>query len=165
MDTIDSRDVIARIDDLTNEKQSSELAVEDALDALKKAEAALLACDDPEDSGERQRLAEEVEECEEVKEEADDKLKDWIEEGNQGELEMLEELQGEAEGYASDWHHGVTLVRDSYWTQYCQELLDDCGDVPKDLPSYIVIDWGRTADNLQADYTSVDFAGVTYWVR
>jgi hypothetical protein len=39
------------------------------------------------------------------------------------------------------------------------------GDMPKEIPSYIVIDWDATAENIQADYTSVDFDGVTYWIR
>lgn len=81
------------------------------------------------------------------------------------ELKHLEALQEEAEGYAPDWKHGATLVRDSYFTDYCRELLEDIGDLPKDLPAYIVIDWDATAQNIRIDYTSVEFDGVTYWVR
>jgi hypothetical protein len=81
------------------------------------------------------------------------------------ELAVLQALQDEAEGYSEDWRHGATLVRDSYFTRYAQELCEDCGDIPRDLPSYIEIDWDATARNIQQDYTSVDFDGVTYWVR
>lgn len=81
------------------------------------------------------------------------------------ELAVLQALQEEAEGYAEDWHHGVTLVRDSYWVKYVQELLADIGDIPKGIPHYVVIDWEATAHNIQQDYTSVDYDGVTYWVR
>lgn len=81
------------------------------------------------------------------------------------ELSALKALADEAEGYADDWHHGATLIRDSYFVDYCEELVKDIGDLPKDLPGYLVIDWEKTADNLQADYTSVEYDGVTYWVR
>jgi hypothetical protein len=83
----------------------------------------------------------------------------------QAELAALNALQSEAEGYAPDWRYGATLIRDSYFVEYCEEMLKDCGDLPKDIPHYIEIDWAATARNIQVDYTSVEFDGVTYWVR
>lgn len=81
------------------------------------------------------------------------------------ELKTLLALQDEAEGYAPDWQHGAQLIRDSYFVTAMQELCEDIGDMPKGFPSYIEIDWEATARNLQVDYTSVEFDGVTYWVR
>jgi hypothetical protein len=81
------------------------------------------------------------------------------------ELEALKALEAEAEPYVSDWRYGEALIRDSYFKAYACELVSDIGDLPRDLPSYLVIDWDATAENIRADYTSVDFAGVTYWVR
>ena len=81
------------------------------------------------------------------------------------ELETLVALQNEAEGYSSDWKYGETLIRESYWEQYVQELCEDNGDIPKDLPSYIEIDWEVTANNIKTDYTEVDFDGITYYIR
>lgn len=81
------------------------------------------------------------------------------------ELTALESLAEEASGYAPDWEYGAALIRDSYFTDYAQELLEDCGDLPKDLPHYIHIDWEATARNIRMDYTAVEFDGVTYWIR
>lgn len=81
------------------------------------------------------------------------------------ELSALEALAKEAEQYAADWRYGEMLVRDSYFVEYAQRLLEDCGDVPKNIPSYLVIDWDATARNIRYDYTAVDFGGVTYWIR
>lgn len=81
------------------------------------------------------------------------------------ELAALEALQEEAEDYCPDWRYGATLIRESYFTEYCKELLKDIGDLPKDIPNYIVIDWEATADNIRVDYTEVDFDGETYLVR
>ena len=81
------------------------------------------------------------------------------------ELASLLALQEEAEGYAPDWRHGATLIRDSYFVDYCEELCKDIGDMPREIPHYIEIDWKKTAENIKVDYTSVEFDGVTYWVR
>jgi MoxR-like ATPase len=81
------------------------------------------------------------------------------------ELEALQRLAEEAEGYAADWHHGEVLIRDDYFTDYTRELLEDCGMIPRDLPSWVEIDWEATARNVRTDYTAVDFDGVTYWIR
>lgn len=81
------------------------------------------------------------------------------------ELRELEALAEECEGYASDWRHGEALIRESYWEDYVQELLEDCGDIPRNLPHYLVIDWEATARNIAVDYTEVDFGGVTYYIR
>lgn len=81
------------------------------------------------------------------------------------ELTALEKLAEEAEGYADDWTHGVTLIHDDYFTDYAREMLEDCGTIPRDLPTWVEIDWEATARNVRMDYTGVNFDGVTYWVR
>lgn len=122
-DIIDSRDVIARIEELETLKLDWEAAKEQKTFDVEFSE-----------------------------EDAD-------------ELKVLLALQEEAKGYAPDWRHGATLIRDSYFVDYCEELLKDIGDLPKDIPGYIEIDWKKTADNIKVDYTSVEFGDVTYWVR
>jgi hypothetical protein len=81
------------------------------------------------------------------------------------ELRNLQELQSEAEGYTSDWQYGSTLIRDSYFTEYTEDLCKDIGDVPREIPWYIEINWEATAEHIKQDYTLVDFDGVEYWVR
>ena len=96
-----------------------------------------------------------------------DETTDWVNANpdDYAELMALTALQDEAEGYAPDWTYGETLIRDSYFTDYTRELLEDCRYIPHNLPHYIEIDWDATARNIQQDYTSVEFDGVTYWVR
>jgi hypothetical protein len=79
------------------------------------------------------------------------------------ELAALESLQAEAEDYATDWPYGATLIRRSYFTEAMDELVADCYEMPKDLPSWmtIALDYGA----LEQDYTSVDFDGVEYLIR
>jgi len=93
---------------------------------------------------------------------------DWLtglSEDERDELVTLLELAEEGETLA-DWQHGETLIRDSYFEEYARELAEDIGAVASDAawPAYC-IDWQRAARELQADYTSLDFDGVTYWAR
>jgi hypothetical protein len=116
-DIIDSRDVIARIEEL------HDIATDESLDSDERTHA-------------------------------------------NNELAVLQALQEEAEGYAPDWKHGAALIRDSYFKEYAQELADDIGAINSEAtwPNNC-IDWDRAARELQMDYTSVEFDGVTYWVR
>ncbi len=82
------------------------------------------------------------------------------------ELAALEALQDEAEGYSPGWQYGATLIRDSHFTTYAQELAEDIGAInPNFAWPTCHIDWEAAADALKMDYTEVKFAGVAYWVR
>jgi hypothetical protein len=113
---IDSRDVIARIEELESEK----------------------------------------EDCKENQEEFE----------NQEELDSLIALQDQCEGYAVDWKYGETLIRDTYFQDYAKELASDIGAISHDEQWPLnCIDWEEAVDELQQDYTSVEFDGETYWIR
>jgi hypothetical protein len=81
-------------------------------------------------------------------------------------LDVLDELKGYGgdEQWRGDWYP-VTLIADSHFTDYARELLEDCGTVPADLPSWVEIDWQATARNVRTDYAPVDIDGSTYWYR
>ena len=82
------------------------------------------------------------------------------------ELQALEALQDEAQPYCEDWQYGAALIRYSHFVTYAQELADDIGAIPKDAGwPCTCIDWEQAARELQMDYTSVEFDGITYWVR
>jgi DNA repair exonuclease SbcCD ATPase subunit len=164
-DVIDSRDVISRLEELQDEREE----LKNKLDEW----------DEEHDWDEEQELEEKEQEDWGVgaleKDEAKEKLRDerqkliddlqeW-DDDNGEELESLKDLNGEGENASSDWRHGETLIRESYFTDYCEELCKDVGDLPREIPHYIVIDWEATANNIKADYTSIDFDGETYYVR
>ena len=82
------------------------------------------------------------------------------------ELAALKALEAEASGYAADWTYGETLIRDSYFEDYARDLAEDIGAIDKDAKwPNTCIDWEQAARELQQDYTSVEFDGVTYWIR
>lgn len=86
-------------------------------------------------------------------------------EEEEAELKALQALAEEGEG-SPDWKHGETLIRDSYFEEYAEELANDIGAVnSKASWPNNCIDWEKAADELKQDYFSVDFDGIDYWIR
>lgn len=82
------------------------------------------------------------------------------------ELKTLKALEDEASPYAPDWSHGEALIRESYFTQYAEQLAEDIGAINKNAEWPLAhIDWEAAAAALKIDYTEVDFDGVTYLIR
>ena len=85
----------------------------------------------------------------------------------QTELEVIEDINELENSVGSEWSYGVTLIDEDDFQDYCEELVSDIGDLPKDLPSYISnnIDWEGIAEDLKVDYSEVEFRGTTYLFR
>jgi hypothetical protein len=90
--------------------------------------------------------------------------------------EFTEELQEELlilvavaeEGkYSPDWKYGESLISDIYFEDYAKQLAEDITDYRESEAQwpYNHIDWFEAAQELQNDYTSIDFDGETYWIR
>jgi antirestriction protein len=160
-DIIDSRDVISRIDDLRTDLRLDE--VEDAREAVEEAKGELEAAEDDADRDTAQQAldAAEAELAEVLAASEGDEHED-----DRNELAALEALAKEGEDYAADWSHGESLIRESYFVQYAEELANDIGAVKSDAgwPNGF-IDWEKAADALKIDYSEVDFDGVTYLIR
>lgn len=145
--TIDLRDVIARVEELREERDTMQTAVEEADEAL---DGSLENAD--------------------LKHEAQTALDSWSLD-NDEELESLESLLDDCKGlggdeqWEGDWYP-VTLIRESYFVDYAQELAEDIGVINKDAkwPNNC-IDWERAARELRMDYTEVEFNGVSYLTR
>lgn len=153
-DIIDSREVIEAIEELESERESLSDAFDEATEAAQE-----------ERDRKRPRRAI-LRALEKAEDEARSALATWDESAEAEELKQLQKLANEAEGYASDWRHGETLIRDSHFEDYAQQLAEDIGAIERNVSwPYTCIDWGRAASELQQDYTAVDFGGVTYWVR
>lgn len=116
---------------------------------------------------EREALVDAVNEAEtdDDRKAAQDELDEW--DADYGDdYKALKEFCEEAEGYASYWKYGEAVIRDTYFTDYAEELANDTCEMGKasDWP-FRHIDWEAAADELKQDYTSIDYDGVTYWVR
>ena len=90
---------------------------------------------------------------------------DNISDGERDELLALKTLAEEAENVC-EWEDGETLVHDNYFTKYAEQYAYDIGALNGE-PHWPLnrIDWEAAASDLRQDYSSVDFDGVTFWVR
>lgn len=109
-----------------------------------------------------ERLEELEQQAELAESDESERLEDW----EQDELETLRSLDEDGRGLFPDWTYGVTLIRDSYFTEYALEFANDIGAITDDTPwPTNCIDWDYAAEQLQMDYTCLDFDGVEYWAR
>ena len=155
-DTIDSRDIIERIVELQDTRDSLQTDYDDAVTALDEFE------DDPSTFAQDGSTPDELREAVEAAKKA---LDTWNTSDDAEELRILEALQEEASGYSPDWTYGSQLIRRSYFEQAMDEMVADCyGDqYTKDLPSFMTLTLDY--DALEQDYTGVDFGGVEYLIR
>lgn len=80
---------------------------------------------------------------------------------------LLEDLEGNGgdEEWRGSWYP-ITLVRDSYFEDFARDEAEQLGLIKSDMSwPYTCINWEEAAEQLQQDYTSVDFGGVDYWYR
>lgn len=101
-----------------------------------------------------------IERIEELTEQCEDSYLDYDE---YQELCALSDIEEECEGYASDWQYGESLIRRSYFEQAMDEMVEDCYELPKDMPYWMSIKLDY--DALEQDYTSVYYDGVEYLIR
>lgn len=90
---------------------------------------------------------------------------DGIEYGNI--KSFLEDMRGNGGDvrHKGDWYPS-TAIRESYFTDYAQELAEDIGDLSRDVKwPYTCIDWEKAANELKMDYSTAEFDGITYYFR
>lgn len=142
-DIIDLRDVIARFEELEAELENLRELIVDA-----------------EDGGNAKAI-----------DEAKSALGTWKEGDEGGEFDLLRQMLSDCKGmggdeeWCGDWYP-VMLIRYSHFTDYAQELAEDCGMIQKDAKwPYTCIDWDHAARQLLMDYSTVSFDGVNYHCR
>ena len=81
-------------------------------------------------------------------------------------MSLLDNLEnnGGDEQWRGDWYP-ITLIRESHFTDYTREMLEDCGTIPSDLPAWVHIDWEATAREVKMDYSYVSIGEVDYLYR
>ena len=82
-------------------------------------------------------------------------------------VDIFDNLKGRSgdEQWRGDWYP-VTLVRDSHFVVYAQDLAEECGMIDRNVKwPHTCIDWKHAARELQYDYTSTSIGGVDYWYR
>lgn len=75
----------------------------------------------------------------------------------------LKEFAEECEQYSSDWEYGQALIHRSYFEEYMDEMVEDCYELPKNIPYWMTIELDY--DALEQDYVSVYLDGEEYLIR
>ena len=81
--------------------------------------------------------------------------------------DLLDDLKGNGgdEQWRGDWYP-LTLIRDSYFKDYAQELAEEIDAIPNNAQwPCTCIDWEQAAQELRMDYSSTEYDGVTYWYQ
>lgn len=158
--TIDSRDLLARCEHLESVYDDLKQAVEDAKEELAEAET------------KKTKAA-----AQEKLEAAEAELNAWdggvylelddprMPSGEYDEMLALREAVDEL-GEQSCRYGDASLISEDYFTEYAQELAEDCCEVPRDLKwPFTCIDWDEAADVLKADYSTITLFGNDYYYR
>ena len=149
---LDSRQVIARREELEAEQEALKEAYEDAKAAFNDLDG---------DATQEERC-----EAIETLDNANSEWSAWRDEYLE-EMQTLQKLCDAGESCASDWHHGATLILDEYFPRYAEELaseLHGSAVTQADWP-FSCIDWDQAAEQLKADFTQIELEGESYWVR
>lgn len=136
-DTLDSRDIINRIDELRDERDGLQADLDACV--ANPADPEYRAC----------RL----------------NLENWQSE-YADELDRLERFAVQLEDCCPDWTYGQMLIENSYFETYVQEFAEETGAVDPAAPWPLNhIDWKGAARELQTDYTYAEIDGFKYWAR
>ncbi len=108
-----------------------------------------------------------LERLEELNDEIESAGEDGPDEDPVAERDTLQKLVTDINDVSGDSaEDGATLIRDSYFQDYAQELAEDIGAINKDATwPNTCIDWEQAARELQYDYSTVEWDDITYWVR
>lgn len=83
------------------------------------------------------------------------------------EIKQIEEINDIEYEVGSEFDYGVTLIDEDEFEDYCEDFVEDCGYISKDMP-YLIrnnIDWKGIADDMKQDYSELTFRGTNYLFR
>lgn len=150
-DIIDTRDLIAHVDDLYDTLCSMH---EDYIQALYDA-------GDYPDGHDEDDIKEAL-----TKEHPLDNFIEESEDSEADEYKSAKSFLDDVESYTSECHSGETLIAEDYFQAYAEELANDIGAIDSKAGWPMNhIDWEAAADELKYDYSEVTWDGQTYLVR
>ena len=163
--SLDSHDIQKEIDNIEGLKDGYESDLESLNDELNDLESELYDIENEDDYADKQNdidnKLEEIAEKENEIQECELEYNRYSEE-----LAELESLKEEIESNSDEgFKYGIQLIHEDYIDDYLDEMLIDCGYLPKDLPYWIKIDWQATYDNMKEDYNEIELNGNTFYVR
>ena len=163
--SLDSRDIQKEIDNIEGLKNDYESDLESLNDELNDLQNELYDIENEEGYEDKQNdIDSKLEEIADKENEIQDCEFEYNRYSE--ELEELESLKEEIESDSDEgFEYGIQLIHESDIDDYLNEMLVDCGYIPKDMPSWIEIDWQATYNNMKEDYNEIELNGNTFYVR
>lgn len=171
-DIIDSRDIIARHEELQDEFDSLTNTLDEANREL--SDFFQEEGNDPDSKDEDDEsiafFERKLKELHEAVDEAQEALDDFNQSFDKDELDTLTEVIRQGED-SPDWSYGEGLIHESHFTEYAEQLANDVCEFPKEFQSgqwpfnHMKIDWESAAEELQSDYFDISVGGETYFIR
>lgn len=169
-DQIDSRDVIARHEELQSEYDSLEVALNEAKNEYDQHKTSKSSTDEL-SLEEEEEFEETLEELQEALDEAQEALDQFNQSFEKDELDTLTEVIEQGED-SPDWSYGETLIHENYFVDYITELINDCYELPKEIfdsnkwpYNHISIDFESASDEAKSDYSEISVDGNVYYIR
>lgn len=162
-DIIDSRAIIARLEELQGDLDSLNQDVEDAQEAFDEAVEQANTTGKVADNVARAEALDTLNEARGLRDE-------WQQSDVAKEYDMLKRVAAEGE-YYSDWHYGETLIKSTYFVTYIEQLIDECYEIPKDMRSgrwpyrHITMDYEAAAAEAEQDYATITVGDDDYFIR
>ena len=163
--SLDSRDIQKEIDNIEGLKNDYESDLELLNDELNDLQNDLYNIENDDDYADKQNdIDNKLEEIAEKESEIQECELEYSRHAE--ELEELEALKEEIENNSDEgFEYGIQLIHENDIDDYFREMLFDCGYIPKDLPSWIEINWQATYNNMKQDYSEIELNGNTFYVR
>lgn len=163
--SLDSRDIQSEIDNIEGLKNDYESDLESLNDELNDLQNELYDIENEEGYEDKQNdIDSKLEEIADKENEIQDCEFEYNRYSE--ELEELESLKEEIESDSDEgFEYGIQLIHESDIDDYLNEMLVDCGYIPKDMPSWIKIDWQATYNNMKEDYNEIELNGNMFYVR
>ena len=79
------------------------------------------------------------------------------------ELSVWAEVRDEFAECIPDWGYNTLIINSSHFEDYMDETIADCYELPKDLPTWMIITYDYEA--LRTDYTEATVSGQTLLIR
>jgi len=148
------------LESLTEELDDLNVALDNAKDELIEAEEDLNDYEGTDDNV-AEDLRDDVRVAKEAVDEAQEDLNAFDDEDENGlsAAELTEILDEVGDALENE----ETLIPESEWVDYVEEMVKDCGYISDDLPWWIKIDWEDTAENVAMDYSTVSINGEDYY--
>ncbi len=156
---INSKDILARHEELTSEAESLQFNIDDLLDEIKEIEGGNISTHD------LYRL----EKLNELLETAKEELSNFDAEHEEEFLYLEEAIEGGEN--SPDWIHGESLISEDYFEDYISDQINDCYEMPAEFESgkwpwcHLSMDWYSAAEDAKGDYNEIQIAGNTFYIK